>query len=231
MPTTVSPDRGRTSRASRPASAPRRMGRAPSALDGPPLALAAWLDRASEAWWRLRPRGRALAIAVTTLALVATATARVVRDPNGPPTPVLVVTRDLPAGHALGAQDVRRRTWPRDLVPPGATARTEGRLAMPLVAGSVLTDAHLDDAGPASGLGPGAVAVPVPAELLPELDVGDRVDVLTAAGDGSGIVVANDAVVTAADTVTVWLAVDRRAAAGIVAAVLRGAVGVALLSD
>ena len=125
--------------------------------------------------------------------------------------------------------DLERRTWPDGLVPPGATTRRDGRLALPLLTGSVLVESHLDASGPARALGASSVAVAVPRDLLPELAVGDRIDVLGAGPDGSGTVVALDAVVVWADAATVWLATDREAAPAVVAAVLRGAVGVALL--
>jgi hypothetical protein len=201
-----------------------------SGLDGPPFALARWLDITSERWWRLRPRVRAAVAVAGLLAVVTAVTARVVTDPYGAPTTVLVATRDLPAGHELGASDVRRRTWPAGLVPPGATLRREGRLALPVVSGSVLTDAHLDALGLVRGLDPADAAVAVPRDLLPELAVGDRVDVLGAGADGSGTVVAVGAVVLATDPTTVWLATSREAAPAVVAAVLRGAIGVALLA-
>lgn len=205
-------------------------GRAPrSRLDGPPLALAPLLDAASERWWGLRPRARAALALAVTLALALAAVARVLTDPYGAPTTVLVTTRDLPAGHDLGASDLRRRTWPTGLVPPGATDRREGRLTLPLVAGSVLVASHLDDSGPARGLSATSVAVAVPRELLPELAIGDRLDVLAAGADGAGIVVAQDAVVVASDPTTLWLATDRGSAPAVVAAVLRGAIGIALL--
>ena len=215
-------------------TAPRRVraasDRAPrSGLDGPPLALPPLLDAASERWWGLRPRARAVLVIALALAIALVAVARILTEPYGAPTTVLVTTRDLPAGHDLGAADLRRRTWPASLVPPGATDRRQGRLALPLVAGSVLVASHLDGEGPARGLAESSVAVAVPRELLPELAIGDRLDVLATGADGTGVIVAQDAVVVAADPTTLWLATDRGAAAGVVAAVLRGAVGVALL--
>jgi len=209
-------------------TAVRPPSRATPGLDGPPFALARWLDIASERWWRLRPRVRAAVAVAGLLAVVTAATARVVTDPYGAPTTVLVATRDLPAGHELGDSDIRRRTWPAGLVPPGATLRREGRLALPVVTGSVLTDGHLDALGLARGLDPADAAVAVPRDLLPELDVGDRVDVLGAGADGGGIVVAVGAVVVATDPTTVWLATSREAAPAVVAAVQRGPIGVAL---
>lgn len=168
----------------------------------------------------------ALALALT---LAVAAIGRILADPYGAPTTVLVTTRDLPAGHELTAADLRRRTWPDGLVPPGATGRREGRLALPLVAGSVLVERHLDAYGPARGLAATDVAVAVPRELLPDLALGDRLDVLAAGPDGSGVVVARDAIVVASDPTTLWLATAREEAPGVVAAVLRGTIGVALL--
>ncbi|MEY3019782.1 MAG: hypothetical protein RLZZ272_766 [Actinomycetota bacterium] len=214
----------RTTVAARTTARPRStaLTRRHSTFDGPPLALAPWLDRVSEGWWRLRPRSRAAITLALALVVALTAVARVLTDPYGAPTTVLVTTRDLPAGHDLSASDLRRRTWPEGLVPPRATVRREGRLAVPLTAGSVLVESHLDASGPARGLGADRVAVAIPQELVPALVLGDRLDVLAAGPDGSGVVVASDAT-------TLWLATMREEAPAVVAAVLRGTVGVALL--
>ncbi|MGD9986087.1 SAF domain-containing protein [Pseudonocardia sp.] len=121
--------------------------------------------------------------------------------------PVLVATRDLPAGSVLGPADLAVRTWPEGLVPAGvlhdsadATGRT---LAGPARAGEPVTDLRL--AGPAlaaaaTGL-PDAVAVPVRLAdpgVAGLLVAGNVVDVVTpGAGADEAVVLAESAVVTA----------------------------------
>jgi hypothetical protein len=144
---------------------------------------------------------------------------------------VLVATRDLPAGHRLAPGDLARTAWPARLVPPSARTRPEGRLVTLLPAGSVLTERHVDRDGPLGSLAEGRVAVAVPRASLPTLEVGARLDIVTVAGDGSGVLLALDAAVIAVDDDTVWFAVTRREAAAVVAAALRATVGVALLPD
>lgn len=113
--------------------------------------------------------------------------------PDPPPTvPVVVTSRDLPAGTALGAGDLEVARVPDDLVPGGsAPDPTElvGRvLAGGARRGEAITDVRL--VGPAlASADQGLVAAPVrlaDAQVAGLVRVGDLVDVL-AAGTDSGL--------------------------------------------
>ncbi len=103
-----------------------------------------------------------------------------------PGTPVLVAARDLAAGAALTAADVRIVAIPAGLVPAGAIgsmAAITGRVAAgPVRRGEPLTDARLLGRGLATGLSPPeSVAVPVrlaDAETAALVRPGDRIDLL-----------------------------------------------------
>jgi Flp pilus assembly protein CpaB len=124
---------------------------------------------------------------------------------------VIVATRDLPAGTALAAADVRSAELPAGMVPGGALTaahQATGRLlAAPVRRGETLLDVRL--AGPQllAGLPGGLLAVPVrvaDGASVALLSAGDRVDVL-AAGTAAGgpayaTVVAVDAAVLAVPT-------------------------------
>ena len=121
---------------------------------------------------------------------------------------VLTAARDLPAGTALVAGDVRRTELPRGVVPDGeVTGDVVGRvLAAPVRRGEPLTDVRLAGAG-LLGAGRGLVAVPVriaDAASASLVTAGDRVDVLVAAavagGPATAQVVASDAEVLAVPT-------------------------------
>ncbi|ODV00191.1 MAG: hypothetical protein ABT15_30175 [Pseudonocardia sp. SCN 73-27] len=140
-------------------------------------------------------------------ALVVTAAVLAFRPAAAAGEPVLVATRDLPAGVVLGPADVAVRTWPEGLVPAGVlrdSAEAAGRvLAGPARAGEPVTDLRL--AGPAlaaaaTGL-PDAVAVPVRLAdpgVAGLLVAGNVVDVVTpGAGADEAVVLAEGAVVTA----------------------------------
>lgn len=194
------------------------------ASHGPPFTLPPLLDAAAERWWALSPRWRTVllvAVAVAALALVGRgATA----SPWGPPRPVLVAERDLPAGHLLSAADARPASWPEDLVPAGAFGADElatagdRRLAVPVPAGGVLARGAVVD-GVAGLLDDGHSAVAVPVDGLPTVDAGDVVDVVATRTDGGGQRVASGARVLALDGTFLWLGVpadrvDAVAAAG-----------------
>jgi hypothetical protein len=103
-----------------------------------------------------------------------------------PGIPVLVAARDLAAGVALTAADVRIAAIPAGLVPAGAIgsmAAITGRVAAgPVRRGEPLTDARLLGRGLATGLSPPeSVAVPVrlaDAETAALVRPGDRIDLL-----------------------------------------------------
>lgn len=194
-----------------------------------PVALPAVLDGVAERWWSLTPRARAtvgVALAVVALGAVL---ARTLLSPYGPPTTVLVAARDLTAGEALSADAVERRVWPRDLMPTDALSEPAGRVAAFVPAGAVVTARHVEVRGPAAALVAGTVALPVPLDLVPDLPVGARVDLLAVGRDGEGVVLARDAAVLLRDEAATWVAVGRDEAAGVTAALLRASIGVALL--
>jgi hypothetical protein len=195
-------------------------------LDGPPFALPQPLDRLSERWWSLRPRRRAM-VFVGLIAVVAViGPARLATSPHGPPMAVLIATRDLSAGHELAPDDLRRTTWPRDLVPDGPATEARGTLTGPLPRGAVATMAHL--APPGSGIAavvpPGRSAVTIRAELLPPLPVGAQIDLVAPDVDGTPQVVASSATVVSLDGELVWVAVAVGEAPEVAAATARGQV-------
>ena len=131
-------------------------------------------------------------------AAAATATALDVVAPRGPDlVTVLVAARDVAAGAALTADDLRAAALPHELAPDGALrpgARVIGRaVSGPVRRGEPLTDVRLVGASLLAHAGPGVVAVPV---RLADPDAaalarsGDRVDVLAAPLDGGSAVVA-----------------------------------------
>lgn len=201
---------------------------------GPPLRLPAAVDRIAEGWWRLTPRTRAAVGVVTALALLVAVVLRLALSPYGPPAVVLVTRADLAVGTTVAATDVERTRWPVELLPAASPAtRAElgsARLAADVPAGTVLTRAHLRDAGPLATLAGGAAAVPIPTELLRGVTPAARLDVVGVAGDGSGRVLARDTRVLAIEDGTVWLEVGRDEAADVAAAALRGTLSGAVLA-
>lgn len=197
-----------------------------SRLDGPPVALPPALDRLSERWWSLRPRHRALAVVVLAAVVVLVGPVRLVASPHGPPTSVLVATRDLPVGHELVADDLRPATWPRDLVPDGATTEARGTVTGPLPRGGVVTSAHLapPGSGVAAAVPTGRVAVTIPADLLPPLPAGAHLDLVAPDPDGLPRVAASSATVVAVEGELVWVAVDPPEGPAVAAAAARGQV-------
>lgn len=120
----------------------------------------------------------ALLVVVALLALDARGRAVDARW-GGTPQPVLVATRALAVGDTV--TDVRTVRLPPVAVPRGAVA-TVGRdtvLALALPEGAVVTDAHVDERGPAAGLAEGMRAVPVPSEPGWGVVEGGWVDVWT----------------------------------------------------
>lgn len=198
-------------------------------MGGAPLVLPRWLDALSDRWWGLTPRVRVATVLGMVLLLVAASTFRLVASPYGSPVPVLVAVTDLPMGTVLEPDDLRAARWPDELAPPGARGTPAGTLIAPLPAGAVLTDAHVTDRGLGGMVGPGQAAVPLPAELVPALEVGAAVQVVATAADGTGLVLATRAEVVAADGTSLWLAVPEETAADVAAAGLRGTVALAVV--
>jgi len=124
----------------------------------------------------------ALALATAVLVGGTLQRAGAARDAWGTGTPTVVVSRDLPAGHTIGAADMEVLDLPAAARP--ADALTEAPLGAavtravfagePLVAGRV----GLDGAGPVAAVVPEGhrgIALPL-AEATPALELGDRVE-------------------------------------------------------
>lgn len=198
-------------------------------VGGAPLVLPPWLDAVSDRWWGLTPRTRAVAVLAVVVLVAVLAAVRVGASPYGPPVPVLVATHDLPAGTVLGEEVLRTERWPQELTPAGASAAPSGTLVAPLPAGAILTGTHLTEEGVGGMIAAGQAAVPVPAELVPDLGVGTLVQVVASGTDGTGVVLADRAEVVAADGVMLWLATSERVAADVAAAGLRGTIALAIV--
>ena len=148
---------------------------------------------------------RPLAAAAAALAVFTTVSAA--RPPAPDTEPVLVAARDLPAGRALAADDLRVVERELSTVPAGAVRESPGALAgrtltSPMRAGEALTDWRLveslsDDAVPAGEVLT-AVRLADPASLV-LLEPGRRIDLVAAdpAGAVTATVVASDALVLA----------------------------------
>jgi len=110
--------------------------------------------------------------------------------PDARTVSVVIAGADLPAGHVLGPGDLRVTSLPADADAPGsfaaAAAVTGKRLAVPLRAGSVLTDSFLVGPGLLAGSPAGTSAVPLrtadPA-VADLLSPGVLVDVMLTPGD------------------------------------------------
>lgn len=198
-------------------------------LDGSPFALPRGLDRISEGWWSLSPRRRFVALAMLVVMTVTGGISHVAATPYGPPAAVLVAVEDLAVGHELGPTDVHRSSWPVGLIPDGAVTDATGRLAAPLPAGSVLTDRHLASGGVAALLPTGTVAVPLPAEAIPAIEPGQRIDLIGRDVQGAGSRLARDAQVLSTDADDVWVAVQRERAPDVAAAAASGTITVVVV--
>ena len=79
---------------------------------------------------------------------------------------MLVSVRDLPAGHRVGASDLRVERWPEQIRPASALqdpdAAVDATLASGLGAGEAVTASRLRGSGLLSGLPAGMVAAHVP---------------------------------------------------------------------
>jgi pilus assembly protein CpaB len=159
----------------------------------------------------------------------------------GESVPVLVAARDLAPGDRLDAGNTRIEEQPAPLVPDGVLSALpdDRRVADAVFAGEALRAERLAPAGlspiaartPAGTL---AMAIPVEPGLVPDLVVGDRVDVLIAlapeaAGDGPpGFTLATDVLVVDVDDAAATIAVPADRAPRLAAAFGAGAVTLAL---
>ena len=139
--------------------------------------------------WRRRVARRLLSAALAATAVLGCVA--VARTPEGgAQARVLVVVRDLPTGHQLGAADVVEQSRPTGFAPAHALGRTGSvtgqRLAGPVGAGEVLTAGRLLGPGLLAGRPAGEVAMHVAVAdpgAVAMVRPGDRVDLLSADGD------------------------------------------------
>lgn len=163
-------------------------------------------------------------LTAAVLGLLAASTVRIATSPYGAPVDVLVAARDLAPGEALTDADLRRTTWPADLVPADVRRGAGGTVTAPVPAGSVVTERHVGEDAIAAALPPGHVAVPLPRDALPALSDGSRVDLVTADLEARGVRLAADALVLGGDPEVVWVAVMADEAAAVAGAAAQGAV-------
>jgi len=137
------------------------------------------------AGWPRRVVAASLLLTAVLVALRPDDATRSAADPP-PGVPVVVVTRDLPAGATLSTRDLRTVPLPPGAVPAGAARQVRsvlGRVvAGPVRSGEPVTDARLVGPGLTAGLGPQeSAAVPVrlaDPQAAALVRPGDRVDVL-----------------------------------------------------
>lgn len=204
------------------------------ALTGPLPSLPAPLDAAGRLWAGASGRARALVRAAIVGVLVVAAGGGLVRGPWGTPVTVVVTTRPIVAGQPVSADDVTVASRPADLVPDDAVgdlaALADDALAAgPIPAGTIVSSQLLHDGGPAALAVAGTAVVAVPAELLPMLPVGSRVDVAVPTFDGTARIAARAAEVVADDGTWQWLRVDRDDVAAVAAGVSEGRIVAAAL--
>lgn len=132
---------------------------------------------------------RILAIGVAMLAVALSLAA--LAPEHEETVPILVAARDLPAGSALRAQDLRMVQVPVSLLPAnrfGTADPPEGsRLAIPLLAGTPLLETMIIGPGLLAGTPPGTVAVPLrlnDASTATLLRAGQQVNVVLTEGNG-----------------------------------------------
>lgn len=206
-----------------------------SLLGGPLPAWPELADRAAERWFRSAPRARLAITAVGILLLLVAAGRLASRSPWGDDVAVLVAARDLPPGHTLSAGDLVPEVRPLATVPSGAldsgTAWVGAVTAGFLPSGATVAAGHLADGGLTDLVAAGRVAVAVPADLLPPLPPGRRVDLVGGADQQGGQHLARNGRVLAGDGDHVWIEVDRDDAGAVSAAVAWGRITVALLPD
>lgn len=190
--------------------------RLPFRLHGPAPAWPRPLDAALE-WWAGLPTRARVALRAAAAVVVAVAVAGgLVQGPWGAPAPVVVTARDVAAGAPLTPGDLEVARRPRGLVPPDAltdpaTVPTDAIADGHLPAGTVLTHRAVSAGGPGGAATPGTAVVPVPADALPPLPIGTRLDLAVAGFDGTTRIVARDAALVADDGTWRWLRIERDA--------------------
>jgi len=188
-----------------------------------------------------------LAVVAATLAAATVQRAERVRAEYGETRRVPVAGVDLPVGHELTDADLTWSDLPEVLIPDDVAADPTGRtVTEPVVAGEVLLERRLSGGtadGTAALVTPGRRALALPVESAPPgLRVGDRVEAYAPATTGGSLAelaraqgsgarrVARDAVVVAVDERSVTVSVAGPEATGTAAALLDGALTLALVS-
>ena len=149
---------------------------------------------------------------------------------------VAIVVHPLSVGDEVGEGDVTVQRVPRAFVPEGAlSAAPIGRTVLaPLYQGEAAIAERLAPDGlhgVAALLPEGALAMAVPSgPTALRLAVGDVVDVLATAGDGSTRVVADEALVVDVSGETVTVAVEQREGPLVATALTQATVNLALTS-
>ena len=196
-------------------------------LDGPPPSLPRVLDLASERWWGLPPRARALALGLVAVLLAVLAVGPRTPLAADPPVEVAVAVRDLPPGAPVGPGDLRTEHWPAELAPSAAApADAEGHLTGLLPQGAVLTEAHLGTGGLSALVTAGRAAVALPADLVPEPHPGTRLELVVTDGPQATHEPMGDARILRVDAEHVWVDVEAARAGPVAAAAARRAVAV-----
>lgn len=204
----------------------RPAGRAHRLFDAPPVALPPVLDALAERWWRATPRLRLAVVAVLGLLLLL-AIGLMARSP-GAQVEVLVAARELHPGGGVSSGDVRTTHRPAAHLPDGAVHEVRGRIVTATVPrGAVITDRHLG-AGIGAALPDDRVAVAVDAQLVPSLETGARLELITADHQGQGALLTREASVIGRDDEVVWLSIPPDHAVDVGAAAAGGRLTVAV---
>lgn len=204
--------------------------RLPLPLDGPPVTLPPLVDAAADRWIALPPRARLLLGVLLALALLAVASRSATSAQWGEAVEVVVASETVPAGTDVTGGQLALRPWPRDLLPDGyLEALPEGRATTTLPAGTVVTSSHVAEGGIAATVAAGRVAVPIARDLVPELPIGTRLDVVASDVGGVARQLAAGARLLGVDDAYAWLEVERDQASEVAAAAARSSLAVAVL--
>lgn len=185
-----------------------------------------------------------LALLAGTLAAATVQRAEQTRAGYGTTRRVPVAVHDLAVGAELAEADVTWSDLPAVIVPDGVADEPVGRVATePIVRGEVVLGRRLSGSGATALVAPGRRALAVPVEAAPPgLAAGDRVEAYAPATSGGSLAelaraqgsgarrVARDALVVALDERSVTVSVAAADAPGLAAAVLDGALTLAVVA-
>lgn len=188
-----------------------------------------------------------LAVVAASLAAATVQRAEQARHDYGDTLLVPVATDDLAVGTELSEADIGWSELPSAAVPEGVAEAPVGRVVTePIVQGEVVLHRRLSGGsvdGTAALVAPGRRALAVPVEAAPPgLAIGDRVEAYAPATAGGSLAelarsqgsgarrVARDALVVALDERSVTVSVAGADAPGLAAALLDGALALALVA-